>query len=93
MQEAVSRRFVCGGEDFERDAPIQSKIARRVHDTHPASAQALFDPIVCEGAADERVGHSGLSMGPDRSRSGPAGILGPLPGAVNIGTRNGPVGR
>ena len=57
-QEAVAERRVLGdpgGEQLQRNAPLQPQILGQVDDPHAADAQQGFDPVAGQFGADPRV--------------------------------------
>ena len=57
-QEAVTKRFVsgqAGGQQLQRDLPLEPQILGQVDDAHAAEAQQRLDPIAGELGADPRV--------------------------------------
>ena len=58
VQEAVTERFVhgeAGGQQLQRDAPLEPQILGQVDDAHATPAQQGLDPIAGELGADPRV--------------------------------------
>ena len=51
---AVRVRRELSGQDFQRDGPVQSRIAREVDLSHSAGTEQRQDLIVTDGPADER---------------------------------------
>ena len=57
LAEAAARRLVsqqAGGQDLDRDVPIELLVAREVDLAHPALAELLDDAIRGERPADHR---------------------------------------
>jgi hypothetical protein len=53
--EALAETLVerkSGRDELDRDRPLQAKVVRPVHDTHPAAADQLLDPVTEEVRAD-----------------------------------------
>ena len=57
-QEPVTERLVlgeAGGEQLERDPPLEPQVLGQVDDAHPAEAEQRLDPVAGELGADPRV--------------------------------------
>ncbi len=57
-EEAVTERFVlgeAGGQQLERNSPLEPQILGQVDDAHAAPAQQRLDPVAGELGADPRV--------------------------------------
>jgi len=52
--QAVRVRRELSGQDFQRDGPVQSRIAREVDLSHSAGTEQRQDLIMTDGPADER---------------------------------------